>query len=231
MEARPVRHSPRARAGVGLKPSGIRPRTLRGTDSFVRCPPAGPYDPTAARTRRRSAGASTWITRSRSPTSIPSSNVLVATITQSLPCVNASSERRRSSKLSELCETNVSVPSCRRPAASSSTRARLSQKTRRFSPLVERGDDPRRVLDATHIVQLHGSRLHRPAVRCDDAPGPRRGRRKPLEKRLGIADGRGQTESLDLAASESTQPFPALRADAILDHRPRKEWSSSTTTA
>ena len=138
-------------------------------------PARRPVRPNRCENEATVAGASTWITRSGSPTSISSSNVLVATITQSLPCANASSERRRSSKLSELCETNVPVPNCRRPAASSSTRARLSQKTRRFSPLWSEGDDPRRVLDATHIVQLHGSRLHRLAVRCDDAPGPRRG--------------------------------------------------------
>ncbi len=69
---------------------------------------------------------------------MPSSSVLVATMTQSRPSANASSARRRSSRLSELCETNVATPCARSSAASCSTRARLSQKTSRFSPACSR---------------------------------------------------------------------------------------------
>jgi hypothetical protein len=69
---------------------------------------------------------------------MPSSSVLVATITQSLPPANACSARRRSSALMELCDTNVWTPNSRSDAARSSTRARLSQNTRRFSPRCSR---------------------------------------------------------------------------------------------
>ena len=65
---------------------------------------------------------------------MPSSRALVATITQSRPSANARSAWRRSSRPSELCETNVATPRARSPAASCSTRDRLSQKTSRFSP-------------------------------------------------------------------------------------------------
>ena len=65
---------------------------------------------------------------------MPSSSVLVATITQSRPWANARSACWRSSRPSELCETNVSTRRIRSSAASCSTRARLSQKTSRFSP-------------------------------------------------------------------------------------------------
>jgi len=55
-------------------------------------------------------------------------------MTQSRPQANASSARRRSSGDSEECETNVSTPAERNSEASRSDRARLSQKTSRFSP-------------------------------------------------------------------------------------------------
>ncbi|CAB4836271.1 unannotated protein [freshwater metagenome] len=65
---------------------------------------------------------------------MPSSSVLVATITQSRASANASSARRRSSSASELCDTNVATLRSRSSTASCSTRARLSQNTSRFSP-------------------------------------------------------------------------------------------------
>ena len=79
-------------------------------------------------------GLSIWMTRSRSPTSIPSSSVDVETITQFVAWEKASSARRRSSRASDECETKVSTPRPRSSTESSSTRARLSQKTSRFSP-------------------------------------------------------------------------------------------------
>jgi hypothetical protein len=99
-------------------------------------------------------GASTWMTRSRSPTSMPSSSVLVETITQSRASVNACSERCRSSVESEACDRNVVMPRPRRSWPSSSTVLRDSQKTSRF-PL-----DPQRQI---------AEQLSRPRSKDQDA--------------------------------------------------------------
>jgi hypothetical protein len=80
------------------------------------------------------AGALIWMTRSRSPTSTPSSSVLVATITQSRESANACSARRRSSSDNDACDRNAVTPRARNAAPSSSTRRRESQNTSRFSP-------------------------------------------------------------------------------------------------
>ncbi len=93
-----------------------------------------PVRPMRCRNEETLGGASIWMTRSRSPTSRPSSSELVATITQFCRCENARSALRRSSSPSELCDTKVSTPACRSSIASCSTRERLSQKTRRFCP-------------------------------------------------------------------------------------------------
>ena len=97
-------------------------------------PARRPVRPIRWRNEDTVAGASIWITRSRSPTSMPSSSELVATITQFCRWANACSARRRSSAPSELCETKVSTSRSRRSRASCSTLDRLSQKTSRFSP-------------------------------------------------------------------------------------------------
>jgi hypothetical protein len=65
---------------------------VRGEEQRVRRrthPSAGPPEPLEEPSDR--PGASTWMTRSRSPTSIPSSNVEVATMTQSRASANAAS--------------------------------------------------------------------------------------------------------------------------------------------
>lgn len=67
------------------------------------------------------SGASIWITRSRSPTSMPSSSVDVDTITQSRASANTCSAWRRSSADRDECETYVVTPRSRRSLANSST--------------------------------------------------------------------------------------------------------------
>jgi hypothetical protein len=64
--------------------------------------------------------------------------VLVATITQSCSSAKAVSASFRSDALKDECETNVRVFKRRSATASSSTRERLSQKTRRFAPRCHR---------------------------------------------------------------------------------------------
>ena len=69
---------------------------------------------------------------------MPSSSVLVATITQSCSSANAVSASLRSDALNDECDTNVLVFIARSDTASSSTLERLSQKTRRFAPRCSR---------------------------------------------------------------------------------------------
>ena len=198
----PSRQS-RSRPAARRKPSSdvARNRQLRTA------PGRRPVRPSRCRNEVTVAGASSWITRSRSPTSIPSSRVLVATITQSRPRAKVSSARRRSSRPSEPWDTKVRTPACRSAAASASTRARPSQNTRRFSP---------RWSAATTVAALSPpptwSRCARrgfrdPAVRRDDASRPRRGGRKPVQQGPRIPYGRGQAQALDLAARQAAHPF------------------------
>jgi fructose-bisphosphate aldolase class 1 len=79
-------------------------------------------------------GASSCRTRSRSPTSMPSSSTLVAAITQSRPCSNSRSASWRWAADSEPCVTKVVTPAWFRNRPSSSTPRRLSTNTSRFSP-------------------------------------------------------------------------------------------------
>ncbi len=65
---------------------------------------------------------------------MPSSSVLVATMTQSRASAKASSERRRSSVDSEAWERKVVTPLARSAWPSSSTSFLESQNTSRFSP-------------------------------------------------------------------------------------------------
>jgi len=63
---------------------------------FRDVPGRRPVRPRRCRRDATVVGAPTCSTRSRSPTSMPSSRVEVATITQSRPWANAASDRRRS---------------------------------------------------------------------------------------------------------------------------------------
>ena len=94
--------------------------------------------PSAAGATRPSHGASIWITRSRSPTSMPSSSVDVATMTQSRssgtparPAALGAAERRMRTKVRTPCRDAM-------PANSSARFERLSQNTSRFSPRCSR---------------------------------------------------------------------------------------------
>ena len=100
----------------------------------VRAVSRRPVRPRRWRNDATVVGASSCMTRSRSPISIPSSSVLVATTTQSALSRNSRSVRRRSTALGELCDTNVRMPRLPKAVASSSVFDLLSQKTSRFSP-------------------------------------------------------------------------------------------------
>ena len=93
-----------------------------------------PVRPIRCRNAATVGGSLTWMTRSRSPTSMPSSSVEVATITQSRASANACSARRRSSSGKDACDRNVVTSRSRSAAPISSTSCRESQNTSRFSP-------------------------------------------------------------------------------------------------
>ena len=171
-------------------------------------PPSGPPD--ALQECGDVGGSSTWMTRSRSPTSIPSSSVEVATITQSRASANACSARRRSSSDRDAWDRNVvtPVPAARRrsprPAAG-------SRRTPAASRPVQRGDhvaacspsrhNPARCPQAESAAPAQNGRRRNGQVRCHDyswslflvpipaasraaRPGCRRGRQAdPLEGR------------------------------------------------
>jgi hypothetical protein len=119
-----------SRAAADSRPlsSRVRKRQLRVDRARL------PVRPSRCRKDATVPGTSIWMTRAKSPTSIPSSSVLVETMTQSRASANASSERRRSATESEACDKNVVTPLARRLSPSFSTCRRDSQNTRRFSP-------------------------------------------------------------------------------------------------
>ena len=77
------------------------------------CPAGARCGRAAAGTPATVGGEFTWITRSRSPTSMPSSSADVDTITQSRPSANACSARRRSSSDSDAWTRCVVTPRAR----------------------------------------------------------------------------------------------------------------------
>ncbi len=80
---------------------------------FPVVPARRPVRPRRCRKDDTVRGALIWITRSRSPTSMPSSSVDVATMTQSRAPAKASSDSRRSAADREEWEMNVVTPRCR----------------------------------------------------------------------------------------------------------------------
>ena len=79
----------------------------RGTGSSWWLPGRRPVRPIRCRNAATVGGQLTWITRSRSPTSMPSSSVDVETMTQSRASANACSERCRSSADRDACDRNA----------------------------------------------------------------------------------------------------------------------------
>ena len=80
------------------------------------------------------SGASAWSTRSRSPTSMPSSSVEVQTMQASVPWWKRSSASWRSSRETALWCTNTVVPARRMCSATASVVERDWQKNRLFCP-------------------------------------------------------------------------------------------------
>ncbi len=93
-----------------------------------------PVRPMRCRNEATLLGASIWMTRSRSPTSMPSSKVDVETMTQSRASAKACSDLVRSAADSDACERNTVTSRSRRAAPNCSTCRRESQNTSLFSP-------------------------------------------------------------------------------------------------
>ena len=106
----PARPSRATTAAAEPPPTAGRPRRWSGTGSCGSMPARRPVRPRRWRNEATVPGASIWMTRSRSPTSMPSSRVLVETMTQSRASAKASSARRRSSTDSEAWDRNVVTP-------------------------------------------------------------------------------------------------------------------------
>ena len=196
-------------------------------------PARRPVRPIRCRNEATVAGASIWMTRSRSPTSMPSSSVDVATITQSRASANAGSAWRRSSALSEECDTNVVTPaSAQRGGELLDPRAAVAE----HQPLlaaVQRGDDACGVR-----VRWRPSRpcsSSRPAPpsrrRCTTSRSPRAAADEPVEQ---LSRGcrrwpTGRCAGSRRPASASSRSSTASRCQPRSS--PAKAWISSTTTA
>ena len=175
-------------------------------------------------------GAPTWMTRSRSPTSIPSSRVDVETITQSRASANASSARRRSSTASEECETYVSTLSSRSRVARLSTPARVSAKTSRFSPRWSRGDHRRGIGQGADVVDLN-LRQSLPAS-APDLPPRRDSRSRPATRSAGPQHCRPWRTTRPAGAGARSTRNPGQQASRCQPRSsPANAWISSTTTA
>ena len=101
---------------------------------FARVASRRPVRPILCRNDATDAGASTCSTRSRSPTSIPSSMVYVHTMAVFCPWEKRSSASMRSARLTELWWMNTSTLDPARAWATFSARDRLSTNTRLLRP-------------------------------------------------------------------------------------------------
>jgi hypothetical protein len=164
-------------------------------------PAAGPADPLEE--RGDGGGQLTWITRSRSPTSMPSSSVEVETMTQSRASANACSERCRSAADRDACDRKTVTPASLRAAPSFFDELPRVAKDQPLLALVQRGDDVGGVLDRADVVQFNlPSRL----ARCRSGPRPF-GRNdggwpgvagcalQPAQQFLRVPDGRRQAKA------------------------------------
>ena len=68
---------------------------------------------------------------------------------------------------------------------------------------MKRRDHPGRVADAPDVVQMCARGTGRVTARRDHLARSRRGGGQPVEERLGIPDGRGETEALDLTSRQT----------------------------
>ena len=129
--------TPRTTSASRLGPGGRRCRSSSGRGSCDGHRSAGPCNPFAGGTTRRSM-ASRSGPRSRSPTSMPSSSVDVATMTQSRSSENAASACRRSGQAERGMADESPDRMGPQHAAQLLRAAAESQKTSRFSPRCSR---------------------------------------------------------------------------------------------
>ena len=133
-------------------------------------PARRPVRPIRWRNEDTVAGASIWITRSRSPTSIPSSSELVATITQFCRWANACSAWRRSSTPRELWETNVSTLLLPQEQGQLFDPGTAVAEDQPFLALVQRPDDLGGIGERAHVVDLDLGLLPVARQGLDDLP-------------------------------------------------------------
>ena len=201
------------------------------------CPGRRPVRPMRCRNELTVSGASACRTRSRSPTSIPSSSVEVHTMQASPARWKLSSASWRSSRDTALWWTSTSMPARRMCSATASVVDRDWQKNRLLPP----PRDPRRIAgDLSEARAVDDEELPEPrlARRADHAPRPVRGALQPREDRLGVAHGRGQPDALEVMAGDAGQALdhahqvgapvgPGQRVDLVDDHESagrRRAW-------
>ena len=182
-----------------------------------------PVRPIRCRNDETAPGASIWITRSRSPTSMPSSRALVATMTQSRPSANARSACRRSSRPSELCETNVVDP--RRPQLGGELldpRPAVAEDQPLLAPVQARRSPWRRCRGGRRSRAGPRAPARGTAGRADDPPGPVGAGREPGEQVVLVAHGGRQADPLEVAARQPADPLQAGPAGASRGRRRRR---------
>ena len=143
-----------------------------------RLPARRPVRPVRWRNAATLGGSLTWVARSRSPTSTPSSSVDVATITQSRASANACSARCRSSSGSEACDRNVVTPALTQRGADLLDQLPGIAEHQPFLAPVQRRNHRRGVADRPHVIQLDiaGRRRHPSQT---DVPGSAAARAGP----------------------------------------------------
>ncbi len=97
VEAAAQRYFNKSARSVTIAVCSTSPRCLGNSDARLISPTWCPARPTRCRPDAADGGASTWITRSTAPMSIPSSRLLVATTQRSTPALSSSSTSARCS--------------------------------------------------------------------------------------------------------------------------------------
>ena len=184
-------------------------------------PSRRPVRPRRWRNEATENGASIWMMRSRSPTSSPSSSVLVATMTQLVPSANAASARRRSSTPSELWERCVSTP---RPSQLGAQLLDTGAAVAEDEPLLsgmKLRDHTRRVRQASDEIDRQVG-VWEPRLGRDD-PSASRWPSPPASRvsSSAIADRRREADPLLLASCDMRHTLEQRRGDASRGRRRR----------
>ncbi len=146
--ARSARRTPPTTAAAKPPLAGVRHRS--GEEQHVpRAPGRRPVRPSRCRKDATVRGAPICSTRSRSPTSMPSSSVEVATMTQSRASANAASDRRRSSSRQRRMGHERLSPAVTQSSTRGAPRSAGSRRRRAASRPGAGGDHRRRVVHAS----------------------------------------------------------------------------------